>query len=376
MHDIDRARFEMDQMGGLRTFEWEQAPRPTTAPAGISTAVVANRRLAVSLGWGCIVAGRVRAMLGVRILLGLPCEVTESEANLAAAVASWQRGQGLPPNGELDARTWQRMQQQSAALRVGRFEPRQWAVRHRGAVLGVIDKLAPYQLFYVDAAGQRSYGTRPANPVVGGAQLEVGFRITSQEGVRRAGFERFRWIQTVEYIWDRTPRGAWVRRAGRAVDPLPRSTPQHLIDPHPYYWDEVVLPGADPLLHVNCYLRRPVPANRFCYDLLFFDAAQAPFSFAQPGHRYWANYELALVGVRSGSAPAGRTRNVVLTTVNWGFDIVVERGIPIVKLNALAGGVHGGSAEFKRVLNREMSRGSYPTHCFLGTGWGPSARCR
>jgi Putative peptidoglycan binding domain len=375
MQDIDRARFEMDRLRGLRTFESE-APGIRTAPAGINTAVVANRRLAASLGWGCIVAGRVRAMLGVRVLLGLPCEVTESEADLAAAVASWQRGQGLPATGELDARTWQRMQQQSAALRVGTFAPRQWTVRHRGAVLGVIDKLAPYQLFYVDAAGRITYGSRPASPVRGGARLEVGFRITSQEAARRAAFERFRWIQVVEYIWDVTPLGALVRRAGRAVDPLPRSTPRALIDEHPYYWDEVVLPNADPLLHVNCYLRRPVPANRFCYDLLFSDAAQADFSLAQAGRRYWANYELALVGVCSGAAPSGRTRNVVLTTVKWGYDIVVERGVPTVKLNALAAGPYGGSAAFKRVLDQEMARGSYPTHCFLGTGCGASARCR
>ena len=62
--------------------------------------------------------------------------------------------------------------------------------------------------------------------------------------------------------------------------------------------------------------------------------------------------------------------------MKWGYDIVVERGVPTVKLNALAGGGHGGSAEFKRVLNREMASGSYPTHCFVGTGWGAAARCR
>jgi hypothetical protein len=375
MYRTDQAFFETDQVLGPGSYEGEAPAPPRVAPPAVTTAITANRRLAPSLGWGCIVVGRVRAMLVIRLLLGLPCEVNESEADLAAAIAVWQHSEGLPVNGQLDARTWERMRLRVPQLTPGRFTPRQWTVRHGGAVLGVIDKIAPYQLFYVDAAGRRTFGSRPPSPVAGGAQIELAFRITNKDGVSRAAIDRFRWIQVVSYNWDVNPLGAYVRRAGAGVDPARRTklTP----DPHPYYWYENLPPGVQPGLHVNCYLQRPVPGGRFCYDLCFFDAPQAPLSFAQPRHRYWANYELALVGVLSGSA-SGRTRNVVLTAINWGYDIVLDRGVPIVKLNAVGTGVHGGSVAFKRTVTQEMSRvpPAYPTHCFVGTGWGRSAGCR
>lgn len=84
---------------------------------------------------------------------------------------------------------------------------------------------------------------------------------------------------------------------------------------------------------------------------------------------------LALVGVRSGLPASPRTRNEVLTTVRWGYDIVIEKGVPTVRLNRIARGVDGGSASFRRTLSQEITQGSYPTHCFVGSGWGGSARC-
>ena len=375
MRDLDRARFGTEQLDRLRTFEGE-APRAGPGPVTVSRAVAANNRWARSLGWGCVINGRVRAMLEVRVVLGLRCAADESETELAAAVARWQRGQGLPSTGELDTTTWERMRPLIREPRPGSFQARQWTVRHGGVELGVIDKIGPYQTFYVDAAGRKHFGPRPTDAERGGVELQLAFRTTNGEGVRRAGFERFRWVQVVEFNWDLNSLGTLVRKAGRAVDPTPRSTPRHLTDAHPYYWHEVVPAGAQWLLDVNCYLWRPVPGRRHCYNLRFGDAPEAPLSLAQPRHRYWANYELALVGVRPGSPPSGRTRNLVLTTLTWGYDIIVHEGIPIVKINSLAEGKPGGSAEFKRTLNQEMARGGYPTHCFPGSGWGSGVRCR
>ena len=187
MRDLDRARFGTEQLDRLRTFEGE-APRP--GPVTVSRAVAANNRWARSLGWGCVINGRVRAMLEVRVVLGLRCAADESETELAAAVARWQRGQGLPSTGELDTTTWERMRPLIREPRPGSFQARQWTVRHGGVELGVIDKIAPYQTFYVDAAGRKHFGPRPTDAERGGVELQLAFRTTNGEGVRRAGFER------------------------------------------------------------------------------------------------------------------------------------------------------------------------------------------
>ena len=55
--------------------------------------------------------------------------------------------------------------------------------------------------------------------------------------------------------------------------------------------------------------------------------------------------------------------------MKWGYDIVVERGVPTVKLNALAAGPYGGSAAFKRVLDQEMASSLQdPGHVGILTG--------
>jgi hypothetical protein len=55
-------------------------------------------------------AGRVRALLAVRVLVGLRRSPTESDAKLAAAVTRWLAAQGLPASGRLGAATWTRTQ--------------------------------------------------------------------------------------------------------------------------------------------------------------------------------------------------------------------------------------------------------------------------
>ena len=159
----------------------------------VAAAVAANRSLAPGLGWGCLTGGQVRAMLGLRVVLGLPCAADESEAGLAVAIARWQLREGLPPHGRLDTTSWNRMRE--------------------------------------------------------------------------------------------------------------------------------LFPGLKPPRYV-------------------------------------------------------RTRNEVLTTVRWGYDIVVEKGVPTVRLNRIARGVDGGSASFRRTLSQEIAQGSYPTHCFVGSGWGAARAAR
>ena len=92
-------------------------------------------------------------------------------------------------------------------------------------------------------------------------------------------------------------------------------------------------------------------------------------SEAVAGRRVYWNAEVALVGVRPGQ------RNVILNTVKWGFDLVVEGGVRIVKLNALSAGPFGGSPDFRQVLSRAIQAGSFHGHCFVGTSFPSTARC-
>lgn len=338
----------------------------------VAAAVAANRSLGPGLGWGCLTGGQVRAMLGLRLVLGLPCAADESEAGLAVAIARWQLREGLPPHGRLDTVSWNHMRELFPGLKPARYAPQEWVVRHRGVVLGSLDKIMPYRRCYLDV--DRRVCAGPGNgSVYGGAQIGLGFRVTNRDHVQLAGFERLRWIQVAEFLGHASPGGTLVRKAGYAVEP--RSSPINVafIDAHPYYWLEDIDPESPH--HINCHLRRPIPGSMHCYDLLFYDFPNALLAFAQPARRWWANFELALVGVRSGSPASPRTRNEVLTTVRWGYDIVVEKGAPAVRLNRIARGVDGGSASFRRTLSQEIAQGSYPTHCFVGSGWGGSARC-
>jgi hypothetical protein len=46
-----------------------------------------------------------------------------------------------------------------------------------------------------------------------------------------------------------------------------------------------------------------------------------------------------------------------------------------VKLNALTAGPFGGSAVFRRVLNRAIAGGEFRDECFVGPGFTGAARC-
>jgi hypothetical protein len=340
----------------------------TTGPTSVQAAVLANRVLAPWLGWGCLIGGRVRAVLALRVILELPCAVNESEAELTTAIANWQRKEKLTPLGLLDAVTWRRMQERFPGLVPARFRPQEWVVSHRGRVLGCLDKTIPYRACYLD---RNDYTCRRPGQerVKGGAIIGLGFRITDAAQVRAAGFECFRWIQVVERL-GHVSAGKLVRKTEHAVD---KRQVQGSPATDPYYWQEDPLPRS--VNHILAQTRRPVVGKRHCYELLFYDFANAPLAFAQPGRRWWANFELALVGVRSSLQPADRTRNEVLTTVTWGYDIVVEHGVPTVRLNRLARGTLSGSTAFRRAVSRQLAVISPPGHCMIGSGWEGTARC-
>jgi hypothetical protein len=351
------------------------------SPGVLAAAVRANRILARQLGWGCVVGGRVNGAAVVTFLTASAGPLVAdlftgavTEEALAHAVARWQRTVlRRPATGRLDAGTWNEMVRRGAIPRPA-FEQRRWRVLHGGRQLGVFEKTAPY--LKVETA------------TTGGAQLQMGFRVTDMGAVRRAGFVTaagapfFRWIQTVEFIRQTTPgpdapAGAvrrFIRRAGRQVDPTRRTTPTSQQDAFPYYWDEVLMPGGARFLITN-FLNQTAP-NGLCYDLVFSDRPSvglAGLVADLPGRRDYNNYELALVGVRP--ARAGKpTQNVILNTVRWGYDVVFVAGRPQVRLNRLEAGPIGGTPAFRAVLAEDHRLGRYPGHCFVGA-FPRAARC-
>ena len=380
--------------------EWEAPPRPGPGlQAGVlDLAVRRNRELARRLGWGNVVGGRVRPIGELRTLLRLPADPTEQD--LAQAVSAWQQGQLGPraADGQLGPASWNRMwaQIQDALRRAGTpvasFRAQSWPVSFGGRQLGVLDKTAPYRrCFYQngDCRPQPSPGDRR-----GGAILHLGFRVTDMAAVQRAGFvdaageDRFRWIQVLEFVTvpvarigrPPTPQeqaAGFVRQASRVVDPTSLIDRPLNLDRHPYYWDEETPATAEPgfaRFHIRNFLDRPGP-NRLAYDLLFEDRPKARLSFAQPGRRSYWNFEVALVGVRQGCAGGRLRRNVILNTVRWGYDLVVEPSGPTVRLNALTGGPFGGSLALRRVLNRAIAAGEFRDDCFVGPGFTGAARC-
>jgi hypothetical protein len=385
--------------GGATAYptEWEAPPRPGPGiqAGALDLAVRRNRELARRLGWGNVIGGQVRPIEELRTLLRLP--PTPSEQDLANAVLAWQQGQLGPraANGQLGPASWNRMwaQIQDALRRAGTplpsFRAQSWPVRFGGRQLGVLDKTAPYlRCFYAadHCATQPSAADRG-----GGARLQLGFRVTDMAAVRQAGFvdaageDRFRWIQVFELITvpvarigrPPTPQeqaAGFVRRAGRVVDPTSLIDRPQILDLAPYYWDEQTPATADPGLHIRNFLNRPGP-NRLAYDLLFEDSPRAPYSFARPGRRSYWNFEVALVGVRQGRAGGRLRQNVILNTVRWGYDLVIEPSGPTVRLNALTAGPFGGSAAFRRVLNRAIAAGEFRDDCFVGPGFTGAARC-
>jgi hypothetical protein len=371
-YKIQQETFSFEELEALdqelEEFEWEAeaawetgfevggpaAPAACTAlaPAAVNDAVRANRILARRHGWGCVVSGQVSAISEVRAALSLPA--ASGEDQLACAIARWQQGQGLGVDGKLGPRTWGAMLH-NGILPAMRFKPASWSVYSGGQKLGILEKTAPY------LTGN--------DGVRGSASIQLAFRITEMEAVRRAGFvdtageDNFRWIQTIETnrpLHDGPPIRL-LRRYQRYVDPNAGTR-----DVHPYYWDEEGM--GDPALRNGRFSNIPAN-NRLCYDLIFEDQPSRPLSEAVAGRRVYWNAEVALVGVRPGQ------RNVILNTVKWGFDLVVEGGVRVVKLNALRAGPFGGSPEFRQVLSRAIQTGSFHGHCFVGTSFPNNARC-
>jgi hypothetical protein len=362
--------------------------------AALTSAVERNRLFARQLGWGCVRGGRVGAIDQVRALLGLGA--SPSEEDLARAIARWQEtALGGRGDGQLGPRAWQRMLatlRASRALPTPTFQAQSQWVTFGGRRLGVIEKTDAYRKCFVDPV--RGAPCRPNRSGIanetGGAGLQLGFRVTDMDAVRRAGFvdrggeDQFRWIQVVEFVTVPTnrapPAPPFIRRASRVIDPTALVEDPRTLDPHPYYWDEVTrvpppgaprgTPAADASLHIRNFVNRPA-LNGFCYDLIFEDLARFPLSVAQPGRRAYFNFELALVGVRAGTP----IRNVLLNTYLWGYDLVVERGVTNIRMNVLHPGPFGGSPAFRRVVNRAINAGEYPGHCFVGADFTGAARC-
>jgi hypothetical protein len=115
--------------------------------------------------------------------------------------------------------------------------------------------------------------------------------------------------------------------------------------------------------------------------LIFQDYPRRPLNDApspgatDPGRRVYWNAELALVGTLPPRSGSTTVRNVVLNTVFWGYDLVVEGGVRGVRLNALRPGRVGGSNEFRQALSDAMRAGNFHNHCFVGGGYSRQARC-
>ena len=376
----------------------------------LAKAVQVNRRLARQLGWGCVVNDRLQLNEGpprprLYELLGLGAG--PSEEDFAKAVEQFQQkalGQRIG-DGQLGLNTWNQLRRRGALDRGGvppatKFAPFSRPVTFGGRTLGIVEKTRAYEKCFfdpIDPAHPVDPACRAARSGVGnesgGAIVELGFRVTDMDAVRRAGFvdgygeDFFRWIQVVEFITVPTfsppPARAltgFLRRASRVIDPTELVERGDLLDLHPYYWDEVSPSGANPGLNVDNWINRRA-ANGLCYDLIFFDrpafplfTVSPPAPWTRPGSHAYFNFELALVGVR----PGERIQNFILYTVRWGFDIFMKGGQPNVDLNGLHVGPTNGSPALKKVLNREFNRDDvpFPAHCMGGSGYIGRANCK
>ena len=338
--------------------------RPAAAPLlkmdDLTMAVAGNRRSAADLHWGCFDGTNGKASDDVLHLLGLPEGTTPAEDDWANAVAAYQKTKGLSSTGILDAATWSAMLKE---LPAAKFKPLVIPVVVKGVRLGYIEKTMPY---------------RPFNPAGrGGLQIQFGFRITDAEAVRKAGFSDdsgrppFRWIQTVEFVSVPNAAGpGFVRKHSEVIDPT--TLVGMVPDAHPYYWFEELPPHAPAKtanLLIDNYVNRPA-LNHLCYDLVFEDQPGFKNAAATPGHRAYFNFETALIGINHGHP----TRNTILDTFTWGFDLVNVKGNTETRLNHLGPGEKGGSATFKRILNGQMA--DFPTHCFASSGFSKAAVCK
>ena len=336
--------------------EFEDEGEQLLSPAQLADAVRANRVLARQIGWGCVRGGSVTiANDALNTRLGLALGATEEE--IANAVERWQiANMGGRGDGKLGAGTWSRL----GVFTPGRFRQLRIPVNFGGRQLGVIEKTMPY--------------LEHRSPDSFGVEVEFGFRVTNMDAVTRAGFvdggeDQFQWIQVVELrrigVPAHEPAIQTLRRRsrGRIIDPTLSLIPSS--DANPYFWDE---PGE-----VTGFQNRPA-RNGLCYDMIFWDRTNIPHAAALPGRRAYFNFETALVGIRRAG---GTTRNVILNTVLWGFDIILVSGRPTLGVNAMRQGPFGGSAGFKRVLSDDANAvpPTFPGHCFVGAGYSRAATC-
>ncbi len=379
---------ELEFFGDFSEFEEE------LTGARLTAAVAANRRLARQLGWGCIVANKLQLNEAPRPrlydLLGLGARA--SEEDFAKAVEQFQvkEMKQRTGDGQLGPGAWKELLRRNV-LPANKFAPFSKAITFGGRKLGVLEKTSAYEKCFFDPATDsacRAARSGIANEGAG-AMIELGFRVTDIDAVRRAGFVDgygepfFRWIQIVEFITRPvlTPAGAltgFVRRASGEIDPMEVvGIPAEELDLHPYYWDEETLGRASAGLNIDHWIHRR-GQNGLCYDLVFMDRATFPLitvsppaPWTRPGSHAYFNFELALVGVR----PGEKIQNFVLYTVKWGYDIFMKGGQPTVDLNGLHPGPTNGSATFKKIMNREFKRDAFPGHCMAGSGYTGKANC-
>ena len=355
----------------LQEYSYEDELYSEVAPAAcgklsaakVGSARTANRIAAKDIGWGCLISGKVNAIPELLRLLRLGAAVTE--ADLACAIATWQAKAKLPATGILDKRSWATMN----LLPKSKY-PLSTVVYYGGRKLGIMEKTAAYRVCYLDGSICRPAPT--AGNDRGAMHIELGFRITDMDAVKKAGFvdaagkPQFRWIQVIEtnQTLNQTT-GRTVKKYSKYVDPIPASG---AVADNPYYWNE---PGVgDPNLQVTAFMDRPSSHNHLCYHLLFEDQPSRSLASASAGKRVFWNAEVALVGVRKGN------KNVLLNAFTWGFDIVINSsGKPVVKPNGMFVAPRGGSAMFVRTLNNLSKAGQFPTHCFAAGKFSGKALC-
>jgi hypothetical protein len=370
------SRVLIGELENIISGEYDLAPAPPAAPRPVLSkhelpiAVAGNRRSAPDIHWGCFAGGNIRVSDDILDLLHLPTGTAPDERRFANAVAAYQRTKNLPPTGIVDDQTWKAI---LADRPVQKFKPLVIPVIFNGAKLGFIEKTKPYLAKRDDSLAAPEFAS-------GGAELQLGFRITDPEAVRKAGFSDnkgrppFRWIQTIEFVANRLPHipflpPMYIRRHHQVIDPT-SLTAGTIPDKHPYYWDEETPRGAPETFHINNFINQTAD-NHLCYDLIFEDSPQKLFLAAKPGQRSYFNVETALVGIDNQGDP---TRNTILDTFTWGYDLVVEKGKTEVRLNHLGPGIKGGSPTFKQIMSKQI--GDFPHHCFVGSGFSKAATCK
>jgi hypothetical protein len=278
---------------------------------------------------------------------------------LADAVTARQRTLRVPVTGRLDETTFRRM----AVVPSPRFRALRMVVRHGRATLGIWEKTTAY--------GRQQDGTAV------GVTINLGFRVTNPDAVRRAGFvladgtPNFRIIQVLNYLRGVETVGGPVLSRLRAIDPSSLRSQQAntIIDAHPYYEDGLPGDGTVSDFRIDNF-RLQTADNGLFYDLLFTDAPAALNVPPAPVDRRIRAFETALVGVRTGG------HNVILNTVRWGYDVLTPAGGPVdLRSAALRPGPFGGSDLMRSVLERETRAGTYPGHCFVGSSFARDVRC-